>query len=359
MWSLNKLDISSSFLFLFLLPPLLPNYLDKMTIEDDQAEPLVTFQAIIQSAVILLIAIAIIVSNLLVLVTLFASTSASGSSTNSTSSSPDVMTYYLMSLTVADLLCGALVVPMSIYPAMMQKWVYNDIVCRLEGYFLVTLWTVSVYTLMWIGVDRYLAIRKPLRYETLQTKTRCQCWMLFSWVTAVLLCSPPLLGYSKPKFCASAYVCMLDWSVMVPYSVTLIVMVLGPSIITICYTYAFVFNALRRSFSTFNHSSGDAEVPHATSSVLSDPYHVMSVALMLAFWVSWLPILSLHAYEQSIGVEINAPLWKFALTWLGVLNSFWKTLIYIFLSPHFRCSFRTMCVSFCCKMKARHEFICR
>lgn len=25
---------------------------------------------------------------------------------------------------------------------------------------------------MWISVDRYLAVRKPLRYETVQTKTR-------------------------------------------------------------------------------------------------------------------------------------------------------------------------------------------
>lgn len=24
---------------------------------------------------------------------------------------------------------------------------------------------------MWISVDRYLAVRKPLRYETVQTKT--------------------------------------------------------------------------------------------------------------------------------------------------------------------------------------------
>lgn len=29
----------------------------------------------------------------------------------------------------------------------------------------------QVYTFMWISVDRYLAVRKPLRYETVQTKT--------------------------------------------------------------------------------------------------------------------------------------------------------------------------------------------
>jgi hypothetical protein len=32
--------------------------------------------------------------------------------------------------------------------------------------------SLQIYTFMWISVDRYLAVRKPLRYETVQTRTR-------------------------------------------------------------------------------------------------------------------------------------------------------------------------------------------
>lgn len=71
----------------------------------------------------------------------------------------EVINYYLLSLASADLLCGLLVVPLSVYPALVRRWVYGDIVCRLVGYLEVTLWAVSVYTFMWISVDRYLAIR--------------------------------------------------------------------------------------------------------------------------------------------------------------------------------------------------------
>lgn len=70
-----------------------------------------------------------------------------------------MINYYLLSLASADLLCGLLVVPFSVYPALVRRWVYGDIVCRLVGYLEVTLWAVSVYTFMWISVDRYLAIR--------------------------------------------------------------------------------------------------------------------------------------------------------------------------------------------------------
>lgn len=81
----------------------------------------------------------------------------------------EVINYYLLSLAAADLLCGALVVPLSAYPALTGRWPYGDVLCRLIGYLEVTLWAVSVYTFMWISVDRYLAVRKPLRYETVSS----------------------------------------------------------------------------------------------------------------------------------------------------------------------------------------------
>lgn len=80
--------------------------------------------------------------------------------------SNEVINYYLLSLAVADLLCGLFVVPLSVYPAITGRWMFGDLMCRLAGYVEVTLWSVSVYTFMWISVDRYLAVRKPLRYET-------------------------------------------------------------------------------------------------------------------------------------------------------------------------------------------------
>lgn len=84
----------------------------------------------------------------------------------------EVINCYLLSLAFVDLLCGLVIVPLSVYPALTGSWLYGDLACRFVGYLEVTLWSISVYTFMWISVDRYLAVRKPLRYETVQTKTR-------------------------------------------------------------------------------------------------------------------------------------------------------------------------------------------
>lgn len=302
------------------------------------------FETIIQAAVILLIGIAIIVSNILVIAALLTSTEHR-----------DAMNYYLLSLAVADLLCGVLVVPPSVYAAIVQEWVYGGLLCLLTGYLEVTLWTVTLYTFMWISVDRYLAIRKPLRYETLQTRTRCQCWMVFSWITAALLCCPPLLGYSETKFYRESYICILDWSIMVPYSITLTALVLGPSLITMCYSYSYVFSNMRRMQRTL--ALPDKEYSTALSENYNNPYHLMSFTLICLFWISWLPFISLQLYELFIE-KVNAPFVHFSVTWLGILNSFWKTLVYISMSPQFRYSLRILCATLCCRWKGQQESMC-
>lgn len=78
---------------------------------------------------------------------------------------------------------------------------------------------------MWMSVDRYLAVRKPLRYETVQTKTRCQCWMVFTWISSAMLCCPPLLGFYEPLYDEEAHICMLDWGNMAAYTITLGILV--------------------------------------------------------------------------------------------------------------------------------------
>lgn len=100
---------------------------------------------------------------------------------------------------------------------------------------------------MWIVVlYRYIAVRKPVRYFTVQTRTRCQCWMAFTWISSAMLCCPPLLEFSDPTYEKDIAVCMLDWHGMAAYSVTLSILILGPSLITILYTYVYIYGAIRR-----------------------------------------------------------------------------------------------------------------
>lgn len=256
-------------------------------------------------------------------------------------------------MAVADLLYGLIVFPLSVYPALVQRWVYGDIVCGLIGYVEVTLWVVNVYTFMWISVDRYLAVRKPLRYETIQTKIRCQCWMAFTWISAAMMCSPPLLGLSKPLFDSDAYICVLNWGNMAAYTITLLILILGPSLITIIYTYSYIFNMIRKLKSDV--PIHDKEYVTALSENLSNPSHMMSFVLIASFWISWMPFVGVKVYEYMTGVKLQIPLIHFIIIWIGFLNSLWKSLILVFLSPQFRFALRIFCMTICCRYKGRMQ----
>lgn len=70
--------------------------------------------------------------------------------------------------------------------------------------------------------------------------------MAFTWISSAMLCCPPLLEFGDPVFDQDTAVCMLDWQGMAAYSVTLSILVLGPSLITILYTYVYIYGAIRR-----------------------------------------------------------------------------------------------------------------
>ncbi|KAJ8737638.1 hypothetical protein PYW08_000233 [Mythimna loreyi] len=310
--------------------------------------PLASFETLTQAAIIAVMGIAIVVSNILII--------ASFLNLKGRCLSHEVINYYLLSLAVADLLIGVLVVPLSVYPAITGRWMFGDLMCRLAGYVEVTLWSVSVYTFMWISVDRYLAVRKPLRYETVsatvQTRTRSQCWMVFTWISAAMLCCPPLLGYKKEaNFDKETFICMLDWGTTYAYTATLGILVLGPSVISIVYNYYYIFSMKRRL------NSGvpihDKEYATALAENLSNPSHWMSFIMVCTFWLSWTPYVVVKLYEYCTDQEIKVPMLHFAVVWMGIMNSFWKIVILLTFSPQFRLALRILCLTACCRSKGR------
>ncbi|XP_023218468.1 beta-4C adrenergic receptor-like [Centruroides sculpturatus] len=303
-----------------------------------------TNETFAEAIVILFICVVVIVLNILVIGTLITSRSVK-----------EAMDFYILSLAVADLLCGVLVIPLSAYPAITRKWMYGDFLCRITGYVEITLWCVTVYTFIWIAVDRYLAVKKPLRYDTIQTRTRCQCWMVFTWITSMFLCCPPLLGFSKGKFYEDGYICMLDLGNTLPYSITLSGLVLIPSIFTVIYTYVYIFSTMYKVKQCSNKDDKDYNT--VLSENLSNPEHLMAFVLILFFWLSWLPWFSLHIYEQINGrMKEGHPL-HFWLLWLGIADCFWKPIVYFVMSPKMRLGLKVFCMSMCCRSKARQQLV--
>lgn len=187
-------------------------------------------------------------------------------------------------------------------------------------------------------------------FFSIYANNRCQCWMAFTWISSAMLCCPPFLSGST-TFDEDAYICKLNWSNISAYSITLAILVLGPSVISIVHNFGYIFIMMRRIRS--GAPIHDKEYATALAENLANPSHLMSFALVFSFIVSWTPFISVRSYEVLFNTTINFPLLNFALVWFGIMNSFWKILIMTSMSPQFRLALRVFCLTICCKTKGR------
>ncbi|XP_023679852.2 trace amine-associated receptor 13c-like [Paramormyrops kingsleyae] len=90
----------------------------------------------------------------------------------------------VMSLALADLLLGAVVMPFSMIRSVEGCWYFGDTFCSLHSTFDFFLACASIFHLISIAVDRYQAVCNPLRYH--DTVTIAVAWLMvaLSWAAA-------------------------------------------------------------------------------------------------------------------------------------------------------------------------------
>ena len=245
----------------------------------------------------------------------------------------EVFDLYLLSLCTADFLSSVAVVPLSLTAKSgLVTEGGGHFACAVSGYLHASLSAVRMYTLMWAAVDRYLAIRKPQRYDSIQTRTRCQCWILFSWVTAACLCCPPLLGDSRGHFYHEGFLCLLDITSMLPYSITIGCLVLIPSILTLLYTYTYIFTT---------SESGDVtkeDYKHNSS------YHVAAFLVTVEFVILWMPWGVISIFELISGRTLAGPITRFWMLFLGESYIAWSPLTLLIMCGRCKTGFTAICI---------------
>ncbi|XP_028809332.1 trace amine-associated receptor 13c-like [Denticeps clupeoides] len=92
----------------------------------------------------------------------------------------------VMSLGVADLLLGLLVMPFSTVRTVEGCWYLGEGFCSLHSGFDMFLTSASIYHLIFIAIDRYQAICSPLLYTTRVTIRTAWLMIAISWTFASL-----------------------------------------------------------------------------------------------------------------------------------------------------------------------------
>ena len=118
-------------------------------------------------------------------------------------SNPTIM--LLLNLAIANLLLCLLVMPFSIITGFSGEYFFGNTdavrchVCQ-TGILMIILPWVSVHTLALISVDRFIYLKRPLKYSVLVTPKRTLIALTTVWIICTVIALPPLFGFGEIVF---------------------------------------------------------------------------------------------------------------------------------------------------------------
>ena len=93
---------------------------------------------------------------------------------------------------------GITVLPFSATREILQgQWPFGRVLCHIWLTIDVLYCTASIYGLMFISIERYIGVTRPLRYPLIITRRRTVFAIFLAWTVSILISITPFLGWQK------------------------------------------------------------------------------------------------------------------------------------------------------------------
>ena len=108
----------------------------------------------------------------------------------------NVTNFFILSLAISDLIFIILCVPSTYVTAyLIQYWPFSNILCVFLNYMQNVSVTLVVYTLIWMTLDKFLALVRPLKQQRLTIKAS-KYLILLTWLFSLFI-SLPIALFTK------------------------------------------------------------------------------------------------------------------------------------------------------------------
>ncbi|XP_070781936.1 trace amine-associated receptor 1-like [Enoplosus armatus] len=243
--------------------------------------------------------------------------------------------YLILSLAVADLLVGVLILPFSTILAVSSCWYLEDLLCKVRGSFDMLLCTSSILNLCFISVDRYYAVCQPLKYRSKMNVCVIGIMILVSWtVSALIGIGITIRGVNQGQ---SNRRCVFFQNTSSTITGAVFAFYL-PAIIMFTIYLKILMVAQRQALSIHNTTCQKTKPGAAVSKMERKATKTLAV-VMGVFLICWTPFFLCITFHPLSNYAIPVPVIE-TFKWLGWSNSMLNPFVYAFFYSWFRSAFR-------------------
>jgi len=266
-----------------------------------------------------------------------------------------VTNYFLVNLSIADTMVSTLNVIFNFTYMLFNNWPYGNYYCKFSYFVAVFSVCGSVFTLMAIAIERYMAIMHPLRPR--MGKMMTICIAIGIWMVSFFLSLPMVLFATTHTFLYNngntRVICFLQWpdgetnTSYHEYIYNVTLMIVTYFLPTIAMGFAYTTVGLELWY-----SRGIGEyTDHQIDNIRSKRRVVkMMMVVVTIFAVCWLPyhvyfIISWH--QPAIHTSDYIQELYLAIYWLAMSNSMYNPIIYCWMNKRFRKGFQRVFFWWC------------
>ncbi|XP_026076424.1 trace amine-associated receptor 13c-like [Carassius auratus] len=233
----------------------------------------------------------------------------------------------ILSLAVADLIVGLIVIPLMGIRFIESCWYFGETICFLLLFIIFMVVTASLGNLLFISVDRYIAISDPLRYTVRVTTEKVVFCIIVNWLCCGIY--SVIILHNTMFYPETHDRCYGDCRVYFKFEhfvTDLIITFVAPSSV-IMSIYVKIFCVAKYQAKVVNSVTSVSRSQRKAGKTLG-----IVVAIFFMCWIPYYVVILTEGNESTESVELNVT------CWILYMNSCMNPLIYALFYKWFRIS---------------------
>ncbi|CAF1267532.1 unnamed protein product [Rotaria magnacalcarata] len=151
--------------------------------------------------------------------------------------------YFILSLSVSDFLIGLLSMPLLTIYIYAKEWPLNAIICDIWLSLDYTVCLTSIYTVLFITIDRFCSVKMPAKYRKWRTRRKINIMIAVTWAVPTLIFFTSTMVYPRVRGISNLQngVCDVQWNKNHVFNLCLTIGYFWTTLFVMIILYIFIY----------------------------------------------------------------------------------------------------------------------